>query len=155
MIDKRYYFFDNYLQLANYAQNKLTMPTFSKLQKALYFLWAEYSASYGQLEDYPKQLFQTNFIAGKYGPTLEGFKSDWYKHIANDVYEFNDTMLSRDIKLFIDDLLKQIDQIDTFGLITRSWQDQAWQVAWHNDNHLMNSKLITQNYLTYLKEANN
>ena len=154
-MQNRYYFFDNYLQLAKYIQNKLTMPTFSKLQKTLYFLWAEYAASYGQLEDYPTQLFQANFIAGKYGPTIKGFKSDWYQHVSNKLYKFNADMLSRDVKLFIDDLLKQIDQIDTFGLISRSWQDTAWKNAYQTKDHLMNLNLITYDCLNYLKEANN
>ena len=76
--------FENVIDLAGYAKNRLENPTPLKIQKTLYFLWAFYSATYGNikydsdeksefdLQDgaYPPELFEPDFEAWRYGPVI-------------------------------------------------------------------------------------
>ncbi|EMF0072755.1 hypothetical protein PIF88_001636 [Enterococcus hirae] len=76
--------FDNILTLAKLVKSKSRREmTPLRLQKTLYFIFAFYGATLGQLNsenegdskfegssDYPKYLFKENFEAWQYGPVL-------------------------------------------------------------------------------------
>jgi uncharacterized phage-associated protein len=131
--------------LVFHIYSSLDNPTMLKVQKSLYFLWAYYSGTYGNLvgkggldiskEDYPESLFKGNFKALMYGPVdtdvlkkqKEGFynKEKWNEFIPKS---------SSDIEVmgFVNDLLNQINTVNDFGLINRCHEDNCWKQAYEN-----------------------
>lgn len=159
--------FPSKINLVKYFYMKLHNPTPIKIQCALYFTWAYYSASYGCMDieqsenkgtgiTYPKELFKARFVAGQYGPTDNAI---WF-YTSEDLIDpqavdFTSLVTLQlpcviyDIQLFIDSILKQIDQVNDFGLVSRTHQDNAWQTAYVADNKLMNNELIRNDYIKY------
>ncbi|WP_125589894.1 type II toxin-antitoxin system antitoxin SocA domain-containing protein [Companilactobacillus jidongensis] len=167
MIKTKEYFFNDKKELVSYIYNALSNPTPIKLQKTLYFLWAFYAATYGNIdynvasefkeeEVYPKYLFDAQFEAWKYGP------------VDNDVYSWNKsdsienfdnsfvpkTVQDKEIKLFMDDIISQVDNVNDFGLVERSHKDQAYKNV-YNPNELptdMDYNQIKKDYISYVEQ---
>ena len=162
--------FSDVLDLAGYVKSKLDNPTPIKIQKALYFLWAFYAATYGnidysaknpsefnlQAEPYPKFLFAPDFAAGKYGPVIKRV----YLACQNQQLEkLNlkavqqqitlDKLARNEVILFVNNLLDQINDINDFGLVQRTHQDQAWKEAYAAHRH-MNPEMIKADYIKCL-----
>ena len=125
--------------LVNHIYNKLDNPTLLKVQKSLYLLWAYYSATYGSLTrhenedsdmmEYPAELFKPDFEAWRYGPVDRQIYAEQKQEKFSDKGEpFHPTNeVEKDIFLFVDDLLEDIDGINDFGLVERTHQDHAWK----------------------------
>ena len=162
------YVFLNKDNLVNYLISKLDNPTQLKIQKGMYFLWAFYSATYGNIDykdknsefyqqevPYPKELFDGNFEAWRYGPVLpdvyENFKNNKYKSkVILDGLTNNDN--NDEIILFINDIISQINNIDDFGLVIRSQNDLAWKDKVKNHD-TMNKIDIKNDYIKYVNQG--
>ena len=164
--------FDNVIDLAGYVKNRLDNPTPLKIQKTLYFLWAFYSATYGNIQystddqsefdlqdgAYPPELFEPDFEAWRYGPVINkvyaAYKGDKIKKLnSNEIQDRISTgeFEKKEIILFIKNLVDQINEVNDFGLIQRSRQDSAWQDAYLT-NGKMSAKKIKADYINYLLE---
>lgn len=162
--------FNNVLDLAGYVKQHLDNPTPIKMQKALYFLWAFYAATYGnidydsqnpsefnlQTEPYPKFLFASDFIAQRYGPVIKQVllanKNSQLKTLSLKDLQSKitlDKLAKNEIILFINNLLDQINNVNDFGLVQRTHQDQAWQAAYAGHQQ-MSPEMIKADYVKCL-----
>lgn len=161
------YFFDDKYQLVSYLRNHLTNATPLKIQKAMYFLWAFYAATYGNvnynndsefngIERYPEELFEAHFEALQYGPVIYDvylkYKGD-DECIYQEVNPQHDGM-NGDVWSFINDIISQIDKVYDFGLVLRSCQDSAWREVYRDGSvhTLMDNKKIKEDYINYVNE---
>lgn len=161
MIDE-YVFADKNL-LVNYLYNRLTNPTQIKVQKTLYLLYAFYGATYGQIstskeksdfegQSYPRELFNANFEAWRYGPVdPEVYSNEKLGlYIANNHVSLpNDTSEEININEFCDNIIEQTNEIDDFSLVDRTHQDLIWLNNYQEGvNHIkMNGTDIIQEYV--------
>jgi len=168
------YVFNNKEDIVSYVYHSLSNPTPIKLQKTLYFLWAFYSATYGNIvydknsefdsdARYPKNLFKPEFEAWRYGPVdnqvyswdkgnvIETFRNNFQNKF--DKNNRSDNSQDMEIKLFMDDLIKQIDLVNDFGLVDRSHEDKAYKAAYKEGAYHvpMNPEAIKEDYLGYVK----
>lgn len=167
IMTSNYFFFDDKYQLVSYLRDHLTNATPLKIQKAMYFLWAFYAATYGNInynndsefnrtERYPKELFEAHFEAWQYGPVIDDVYSK-YKNdddcIHQEVNPQHDEM-NGDVWSFINGIISQIDKVYDFGLVSRSYQDSAWRDAYKNGSiHTpMDNKKIKEDYINYVNE---
>lgn len=166
------YVFDNVNTLAGYIKKCLSNPTPLKIQKSLYFLWAFYSATYGNISSddnkngefglqshYPKYLFKADFEAWQYGPIIESVYTDYKNNQIIEVgsdklkpsmnFEDSGKQNKVEILLFINNLLDQIDDVNDFSLIRRTQQDSAWKDAFNDSkSHCkMDNKQIKNDYI--------
>lgn len=154
--ETRKYFFENINELIAYLKENLTPFTDLKLQKALYFLWAYYSAMYGDMKEYPSELFEANFEAWRYGPVIadvyKNYKRDGYDNLVNTFSPKND--MEKDVNQFIDEMISQFNDISVFGLVNRSHADRAWKDVYkEEESHIpMDNDAITLEYKGYLKK---
>lgn len=160
------YVFNDKTQLICHITEQLNNPTLLKTQKALYLLWAFYSATYGninyndknsefynQKDKYPLELFNANFVAWSYGPVILEV-NDYFtnKEIVNVSY-IPKTENEKDIMLFVNDILEQINMLDDFSLAIRTKKDLSWKNARKNQNNLqMNNFEVKNDYIKYVKE---
>lgn len=151
--------FKNKNDVISFINANLNNPTPMKISKSFYLIWAYYSATYGQLDEYPDLLCDASFLALKYGPTdedvLKNIKSiDTLPNIdeADMTYTTNASQ-SKNVSLFMKNLLSQIDEIDEFGLATRTQEDDAWYSTYVEESHVkMNNEKIVEEYLNKLKQ---
>lgn len=156
--EKKEYFFEDINKLIAYLKENLNPFTDLKLQKALYFLWAYYSAMYGDsdMDEYPSELFKANFEAWKYGPVISNVYRDYkngnYENLVSDFSPENS--MEKDVKQFIDEMIKQFNDISVFGLVNRSHADHAWRDVYRDgESHIsMNNNTITEEYKEYLRK---
>lgn len=138
------YFFDNVNDLIKmiYASNQNISVI--RLQKALYFLFAYYGATYGSLESdsgngenltevdkkYPKYLFNEQFEAWRYGPVIRKVyaaeKQGDYDSFESSV-EIDTSSYDSDVIKFLEEVLVQINEMSDFALVNRSHLDKAWK----------------------------
>ncbi|WP_125583627.1 type II toxin-antitoxin system antitoxin SocA domain-containing protein [Levilactobacillus cerevisiae] len=163
-------FFKSNKSAAAYLYGHLKNKTPIKIQKGLYFLWAFYAGTYGNLdysapsefqsEKYPRQLFEPNFEAWRYGPVDNEIwkldKNDELKDYSAAVNGKINSEIQNDVMMFLDDLINQIDDINDFGLVERSHQDQAWKDAFarsnEHDHQPIDAAAIKEDYVAYVKE---
>lgn len=171
IMDNENYFFDSIETLISHIVNFLDNPTPLKMQKSLYFLWAFYAATYGNIdydeetdfskqEKYPRSLFKADFEAWSYGPVINsvfaeyhqtnGFKDVSDEYVESEISDAN----KKEVWSFIDDLLAQINKVNDFGLVERSHQDSAWRNAYkEGQKHCkMNNDEIKRDYVNYVNE---
>jgi len=137
-----------------------------RLQKTLYFLFAYYGASYGQLsksKDYelskdeslnlPKYLFDAEFEAWQYGPVIrEVYKdnkySDNYKELQFSIDNFNieDKTMRKEITEYLREIIRSTYKVSDFGLVERSHEDKEWNEKIANQSE-MDKELIIKEYL--------
>lgn len=162
--------FNNVLDLAGYVKQQLDNPTPIKVQKALYFLWAFYAATYGninydsqnpsefnlQIAKYPKFLFAPDFRAKRYGPVIKqvlfASKNNQLKTLSLKDLQSKialDKLAKNEVILFINNLLEQINSVNDFGLVQRTHQDKAWKVAYARQQQ-MSPEMIKADYLKCL-----
>lgn len=157
------YVFQNKTDLINHLFAKLEKPSCIKIQKTLYLLFAFYGATYGQLKttsseletvNYPAYLFEPHFEAWQYGPV----DLDVHESIYQKVYEglelkdeaFDKALEPsevRNIRLFIDDIIKQTNDTDDFTLIGRVCEDDAWVSVINSNNKTMDPQAIINEYV--------
>lgn len=151
------YVFQNKTDLVNHLFAKLEQPSSIKIQKTLYLLFAFYGATYGQLTadpsseletaNYPTYLFEPNFEAWQYGPVdLDVHRAVYQK--AYESLELEDKTFAetlepsevRNVRLFIDDIIRQTNDTDDFTLIGRVCEDDTWASVANSDG---NDKIIS------------
>lgn len=137
-----------------------------RLQKALYFLFAFYGASYGQLtasaagegsfegteEDaYPKYLFEEQFQAWKFGPVIPTV----YHDFKNNEIEANEWIANNpkedNVKHLIEEVMTQLDEMGDFELVERTHEDSSWKSIYRNgqgQSEQMDSDDIIEEYRT-------
>lgn len=165
------YVFDNKDDLVNYLHLKLSNPTKIKIQKTLYLLFAYYGATYGNLSEtkdngddefdnqsYPELLFNAKFEAWRYGPV----EVDVYNNEKQGCYEdaqdeeiLDLTPESKNIKQFIDSIIKQTNGIDDFSLVDRTHQDKCWMDRYKEGlSHIPmdNAEIIKEYNERYIKK---
>lgn len=145
---RKQYFFENVNDLIGYLKQKLDPFVEPKLQQTLYLLWGYYSGFYSELNNYPKQLFSAKFEPTIYGTISKIQNKECCSSSNNLVFE---NEMQKDVKQFIDDLLKQINELSVFSLANRIHQDKAYQVAFKNKESL-NNNLIIREYKKKSKE---
>lgn len=159
------YVFEDENVLVNHLYKKLANPTRLKVQKSLYLLWAYYAATYGNLEydeytefeEYPDELFKPEFQAWRYGPVdqtvYENQKKDGYYSANLDLYS-PETNVERDVSLFMDDLLSEINDINDFGLVELTHQDHSWRDVYKPGELFteMDSESIKNEYINRFEE---
>ena len=130
------YIENKYLQYDKNTNKKIISPI--KLQKCLYFLfayWGQYirknkenkdsvEVDYSDLDEW---LFDDRIEAWTYGPVIpEVFTAE--KVGLLNVEPDKDYLQNEDVKReFIDNLLKQLFEIDDFGLVRISHEDECWK----------------------------
>lgn len=140
--------FENKNTIASFLLSFFESPTPLKIQKSMYLLWSFYAGTYGSIdygdeifnEDdslrYPNQLFEPDFEAWRYGPV----DYDIYKEMkhgqlsgSNDNIDdlfnkssLNDDSQKRNIAMFLENLISQINDMDDFSLVNRTHQDHSW-----------------------------
>lgn len=148
-----------------YGKHERVTPV--KLQKSLYFLYAYYSSFYAnklKLSNsennhdcpYPEHLFipENNcFECCAFGPVI---KSVYLKTKENASYYVDDSYafqlnIDEEIKLFIDDLLKQTLNVSDFLLVERCFRDEVVQKCKINSNKIISLTDIRNEYLNKLK----
>ena len=167
MTQTKNYFFEDKRKIVAYVFNALSHPTPIKVQKTLYFIWAFYSGTYGNIDyntesefdmetRYPKYLFKPNFEAWKYGP-VDNEVYSWEK--SGEINKLDNsfdpkTAQEREIKSFIDDMISQVDAVNDFGLVSRSHEDLAYRESYKEGvNHsLIDSNKIKRDYVEYVKK---
>ncbi len=137
-----------------------------RLQKTLYFLFAYYGASYGQLSkskeyevtkneslNLPKYLFDAQFEAWQYGPVIRDvYMGNKYSAGYNDIdfsmskFEIEDKTMQQEITEYLREIIKSTLKISDFGLVERSHEDKEWK---NNITHqeIMNNDLIIKEYI--------
>lgn len=127
-----------YLEYKRNPDKRIISPI--KLQKSLYFLfayWGQFIRSNKENQDsvevdysnYCEFLFDARIEAWTYGPVVpEVFNAE--KNGWLDGFEINGYLESeedRAKKEFIDNLLRQLFDIDDFGLVRLSHEDECWK----------------------------
>lgn len=159
------YVFQNKTDLVNHLLAKLEKPSCIKIQKTLYLLFAYYGATYGQLKadpsneleaiNYPAYLFEPNFEAWQYGPVDLDVHGSIYQKVYEGL-ELKDEAFDkalepsevRNIRLFIDDIIKQTNDTDDFTLIGRVCEDDAWVSVAKSNDKAMDPQTIISEYIT-------
>lgn len=64
--------------------------------------------------------------------------------------------MEKDVWVFIDDLISQINPVNDFGLVARSHQDKAWRSAYKEGqlHSKMKEEDIIRDYKKYVEEQN-
>lgn len=170
-MNKENYVFNDIDQLLGHIVHFLDNPTPLKVQKSLYFLWAFYSATYGNINydensefslegqtRYPSNLFDAQFEAWEYGPVINHVFSEYHKTNGFEGYsDINKSDLDsnkKEVLGFVDDLLSQINDVNDFGLVNRSHQDEAWKKAYHQgEKHCkIDNDEIKRDYIGYVEK---
>jgi len=145
--------FNNKNDVISFISANLGNPTPMKISKSFYLIWAYYSATYGQLDEYPDLLCDASFLALKYGPTdkdvLKNIKStDSLTNIDEaDMSYTTDASQSKNVSLFMKNLLSQIDKIDEFAIMIRTHEDKSWSDTYlENEQHVMDNSAIVEEY---------
>ena len=145
--------FNNKNDVISFISANLDNPTPMKISKSFYLIWAYYSATYGQLDEYPDLLCDASFLALKYGPTdkdvLKNIKStDSLTNIDEaDMSYTTDASQSKNVSLFMKNLLSQIDKIDEFAIMVRTHEDKSWSDTYlENEQHVMDNSAIVEEY---------
>lgn len=158
------YVFQNKTDLVNHLFAKLEKPSCIKIQKTLYLLFAFYGATYGQLKatsseletvNYPAYLFEPHFEAWQYGPVDLDVHGVIYQKAYEGLELENKTFAEtlepsevRNIRLFIDGIIKQTNDTDDFTLIGRVCEDDAWLSVANSDDKAMDPQTIISEYIT-------
>lgn len=157
------YLFDSVDKMVNYLLflNKDITPL--RLQKTLYFLYAYYGATYGQLSveeeegimeegnSFWTRLFPVEFEAWKFGPVVDEVYHKFKE--KNLHYEEEDWIPNCEkeemVKTFSDNLINQLNEVGDFELVERSHLDLAWKEANKKDcrHSKLNDELIIKDYV--------
>lgn len=152
--------FERIETLIAYLQTKRQHPSAIRLHKSLYFLFAYYGATYGQItpensesdKTYPAMLFDETFEAWAYGPVISRF-------VGHTMHSFDETTTLialqdeyPDVFAFIDEILTDLDELCDWSLIDRSRQDLVWKLAKQTTDRQMQSLDIIDEYENILAQ---
>lgn len=135
------YYFNNVDDLVNHLFYKEPDITPLRLQINLYFLFAFYIGTYQNKNDYPEYLFDANFEAWHYGPTIKQvhLNQEEGKYTPRE-FIFGNHKIDQEISRFINDLLNQIIDRSDFSLVDRLHEDPTWRKAINNGKFSIMSK---------------
>lgn len=157
---KNGYMFDSVNQIVEHVMSKVDGITPIRIQKNLYFLFAYYGATYGQMNSeneevgfseggsFPQYLFNADFQAWKFGPVID----EVYYHFKDEKYSPNEwipqTPEEKMVSEFINNLLSQFESVGDFGLVERSHQDKAWIDAYEKGyNQTIDNNFLVNEYV--------
>lgn len=157
--------FPSKIDLVNYIVKGLHDENPIKIQGVLYYSYALYSATYSCIDisqselrgsgiTYPKELFEANFRADRYG----AIDDEAWQYYVNNILNIKRVRFSKittlkmpcvvhDIKLFIDSIIHNIDAFTDYSLVSTMHKDTAWKQAYSSENHLMNNQVIKAEYM--------
>lgn len=163
------YIFNNKSDLVNYLFEKLDEPSPLKIQKTLYFLFAYYGATYGNLSseetgeldsiNYTKFLFNPAFEAWQYGPVdyevYTANREGCYQAKPLEMEHLNQKLTpaeKRNVVQFTDNIISQTNEVDDFTLVDRTHEDECWSKPFKENSgapHIkMNPDEIIEEYIT-------
>lgn len=147
-----------YLEYEKNVNKRIISPI--KLQKSLYFLfayWGQYIRKNKENQDsvevdysnYSEILFNDRIEAWTYGPVIpEVFIAEKAGLLDKKIEE---NYLEEDIikKEFIDNLLEQLFEIDDFGLVRISHEDECWKKNYiesdeKHDREILKEEIINE-----------
>lgn len=152
--------FERVETLIAYLQTKRQHLSAIRLHKSLYFLFAYYGATYGQItlensesdKTYPAMLFDETFEAWAYGPVISRF-------VGQTMHSFDEatTLIALqdeypEVFAFIDEVLADLDELCDWSLIDRSRQDLVWKLAKQTTDHQMHSLDIIDEYKVAIEQ---
>lgn len=135
-----------------------------RLYLSIYFMYAYYGSSYGQLPvsvddvsenniHYPKYLVDVEFQSGSYGVTVEKAKDVLENKVIQSDETFNKDNLmvendgiKHDLFLYLTELTKSINSISEFSLVERIHEDNVWFTSFHNDRDVINNEDLIDEY---------
>lgn len=137
-----------------------------RLQKTLYFLFAYYGASYGQLSkseefeitnddtlNLPTYLFPAKFEAWQYGPVIrEVYTNNKYNtdyeevSYSKDDLSIEDETMKDEITEYLKEIIASTSKVSDFGLVERTHEDKEWK-ANIGDQSEMNLDNIISEYI--------
>lgn len=121
-----------------------------KLQKCLYFVFAEVSAktSIKTEDNKVAYLFEGKFEAWPYGPVDKKIYSEFKN---NKLMGISRLEITESIKEYIDDILEQLFCISDFRLVDISHMDSEWKtkIKVKNGTKLMSNEKILNDYMKY------
>lgn len=146
-----------YLEYKSNISNKIISPI--KLQKSLYFLFAYWGQFISQNKNnkdsvevdyshYNAYLFEDTIEAWTYGPVVPAVfsveKQGWLD--SKQLQDIENGYLDNDPvkKEFIDNLLEQLFEIDDFGLVNISHQDECWKKHYIESDEKHNREIPKQ-----------
>ena len=137
----RKYYFENVDDLVNHLFYKEPNMAPLRLQINLYFLFTFYIGTYQNQNNYPEYLFNTDFEAWHYGPTIRRvhLNQEEGKYTPHE-FIFGNHEIDQEISRFINDLLNQIIDRSDFSLIDRLHEDPTWRKAINNGKFSIMSK---------------
>ena len=151
--EKNTYAFEDKKFLVGLFNKLLKNPTQVKVQKSMYLAYAYYSAMV-KSNNYPKELFNANFIAEDYGvidiDIFNYYKEDIDfsvsdKEIDNFFCELGEN-IQTNIYHFIMDVVNATNSIDDFSLIIRTKQDMCYKIAYNREDKRIFNKDIKKEY---------
>lgn len=144
------YIKDKYLEYPKNIKQRVISPI--KLQKSLYFLfayWGKFIRENVENPDsvevdyskYNENLFDDRIEAWTYGPVVPSVfgrdKTEYLENVNIDGY-LEDDIVKKD---FIDNLLDQLFEIDDFGLVNISHQDECWKKYYIKEDKKHNKEM--------------
>lgn len=165
MYEESNYVFKDKNVLIQHLYRKIENMSNIRLQKTLYLLFAFYGATYGMLEQdaeltesYPKYLFNADFEAWRYGPVdnevYSNYKNGCYDDFGNEY--IGETVEEKNALSQVNDLIEQANEINDFGLVDRTHQDESWSSKYQEGvSHIkMDSDAIIKEYAEkYVKRS--
>lgn len=147
------YAFEDKKFLVGLFNKLLKNPTQVKVQKSMYLAYAYYCAI-AKTNNYPKELFNANFIAEDYG-VMDIDIFNYYKEgIAfslseKELYNFYKGMRTNtqiNIYRFIREVVNATNDIDDFSLVMRTKQDMCYKIAYNREDKRIFNKEIKKEY---------
>ena len=126
----RKYYFNNVDDLVNHLFYKEPDMAPLRLQINLYFLFTFYIGTYQNQNDYPEYLFNADFEAWHYGPTIKQvhLNQEEGKYAPRE-FIFGNQKIDQEISKFINDTLNRIINRSDFLLVDKLHEDITWRKA--------------------------
>lgn len=150
--------FSNKYTLINTLFDRL--DDYSKIGNTLYLLYAHYGSTYGSIDSdeyegalFPKRLFDADFEADMYGVSEKGApRGAGKQHLVDSDNQSFDTVFDdpalATVRIFIENILDQINETPIWNLVDLIHQDDAWLDAYANDeNHDIDNDKIINEYI--------
>lgn len=118
-----------------------------KLQKTLYFLFAEVSAKTSLIteeNDKVAYLFDAKFEAWPYGPVDKDIYRMFKYEKLKDVKNLN---VGSNIIEYVDELINEIFKLSDFRLVDLSHEDKEWSKKIKSDTKVMSNEEILADYI--------
>lgn len=167
------YFFEDVEDLIGHLKSLDSDMGPIRLQKTIYFLYAFYGATYGSIKGvvqgnsdnllseigdsiYPPKLFDAKFEAWQYGPVI---RDVYFKNKTGDYDELEDKLLEkytdrneRDVIVFLDDIVSDLNELSDFALVDRTHRDEAWRKKFDKMNPYQSEEIDNDELIAEYKK---